>query len=54
MTSLEKFPKLPSIGKITLCEVEGKIHSLDAEGANVEKFTSAVSVLINTLETGIS
>lgn len=43
MTSLDKFPPLPSPGKLNLCEVEGKIHSVDAEGANVDKITSAVS-----------
>ncbi|KAL0274599.1 UNVERIFIED_CONTAM: hypothetical protein PYX00_002694 [Menopon gallinae] len=43
MTSLDKFPPLPPQGRLTLCEVEGKIHSMDAEHANVNKYTSALN-----------
>lgn len=45
MASLDQFPYLPMQGKLTLCEVEGRIHSSDAEGANLEKYTSAVSII---------
>lgn len=45
MTSLEKFPSLPPPGTLTICEVEGKVHSAPAEHANVEAYTSTVSIL---------
>ncbi|KAK6629857.1 hypothetical protein RUM43_003678 [Polyplax serrata] len=52
MASLDQFPYLPMQGKLTLCEVEGRIHSSDAEGANLEKYTSAVKNHPKVLITG--
>ena len=43
MCSLRGFPPVPPVGHVTLCEVDGRVHSLPAEQADVHIFTNAVS-----------
>jgi hypothetical protein len=46
MCSLHGFPPFPPKGHISLCEVEGRVHSMQAEQADVLIFTSTVSILL--------
>ncbi|KAJ9587941.1 hypothetical protein L9F63_018616 [Diploptera punctata] len=43
MCSLHGFPSFPPIGHVSLCEVDGRIHSTPAEQADIKIFTNAVS-----------
>ncbi|XP_021920486.1 aladin-like isoform X2 [Zootermopsis nevadensis] len=43
MCSLHGFPAFPPVGHISLCEVEGRVHSMHAEQADVLLFTNAVA-----------
>lgn len=38
----------PTDGEVTLCEVDGRVHSMNYEYANTNVFTNTVS-LLNTL-----
>jgi hypothetical protein len=44
MCSLSGFPALPPMGHISLCEVDGRVHSMHAEEADVHMFTYTVSI----------
>lgn len=42
MKSLNIF-QAPNDGEITLCEVDGRVHSMNYEYANISAFTTTVS-----------
>ncbi|PSN51777.1 Aladin [Blattella germanica] len=44
MCSLHGFPSFPPVGHISLCEVEGRMHSMPAEQADVLIFTNSVAL----------
>jgi hypothetical protein len=43
MCSLKGFSAFPPVEHVTLCEVEGKVHSMPAEEADILIFTNRVS-----------
>lgn len=37
---------IPGDGEVSLCEVDGRLHSMKFEYANISAFTNAVSLVI--------
>jgi hypothetical protein len=46
MCSLRGFSAFPPVGHVSLCEVEGRVHSMRAEEADILIFTNTVSIIL--------
>lgn len=46
MCSLHGFPAVPPLGHVSLCEVEGRVHYMPTEQADVHTYTTAVSIIL--------
>jgi hypothetical protein len=45
MCSIRGFPAVPLLGHVSLCEVEGRVHYMPTEQADVHTYTTAVSII---------